>query len=561
MSATVDTDRAITVGFSNAIFASGSDRLTCGRIGDHLGQAQDAARDRYARRDAGAHGLPAGGDADRAVGGPHRGRPVGGAVHEQAVAEGHAPESEGLICHALTVARACDHAVMADLFDNAAADALQASAPLADRVRPAGLDGFVGQAHLIGPGTALRRAIEEDRVPSAIFHGAPGTGKTTLARIIAHATGSEFEELSAVQVGKADVTAVIGRARERLGGHGRRTILFLDEIHRFNKAQQDALLPVVESGLITLIGATTENPYFEINSRAAVAVRAVRVPAAHARRSHPAGRARRRRPARRPGRGHGGRHRRGVGRRRPGGARDAGAGLVDGPLARRAGGAGGGDRGGDEAPGALRPRRRRALRRGLGLHQEHARQRPGRGHLLAGGHDRGRRGPEVHRAAGDLFASEDVGNADPRALEVAIAAARAVEFVGLPEARINLAQAVAYVALAPKSNASIRAIDAALAEVRRSGNLTPPSPIRDGHYPGAKAMGRGNGYVYPHCHGGFEPTQRYLPEELGERASTSRAERLRGAPDGAARRSAAPARRGGRLEGRRQRDPGQARRV
>jgi len=155
---------------------------------------------------------------------------------------------------------------MADLFDAAASDAVRAAAPLADRVRPAALDGFIGQAHLIGPGTALRRAIEEDRVPSSIFYGAPGTGKTTLARIIAHVTGAEFEELSAVQVGKADVTAVIGRARERLGAHGRRTILFLDEIHRFNKAQQDALLPVVESGLITLIGATTENPYFEINS-------------------------------------------------------------------------------------------------------------------------------------------------------------------------------------------------------------------------------------------------------------------------------------------------------
>ena len=155
---------------------------------------------------------------------------------------------------------------MADLFDAAADKAMRAAAPLADRVRPAALDGFIGQAHLIGPGTALRRAIEEDRVPSAIFYGTPGTGKTTLARIIAHATGAEFEELSAVQVGKADVTAVIGRARERLGAHGRRTILFLDEIHRFNKAQQDALLPVVESGLITLIGATTENPYFEINS-------------------------------------------------------------------------------------------------------------------------------------------------------------------------------------------------------------------------------------------------------------------------------------------------------
>ena len=139
---------------------------------------------------------------------------------------------------------------------------------------------FVGQAHVVGPGTPLRRAIEEDRVASTILYGPPGTGKTTLARIVAHATGAAFEELSAVNAGKADVTAVIGRARERLGQHGRRTILFLDEIHRFNKAQQDALLPVVESGLVTLIGATTENPYFEVNPRAALALRAVRVRAA-----------------------------------------------------------------------------------------------------------------------------------------------------------------------------------------------------------------------------------------------------------------------------------------
>ena len=137
--------------------------------------------------------------------------------------------------------------------------------PLPDRLRPDSLDGFVGQAHVVGPGTLLRRAIEEDRVTSTILYGPPGTGKTTLARIVANATGAAFEELSAVNAGKADVTAVIGRARDRLGQHGQRTILFLDEIHRFNKAQQDALLPVVESGLVTLIGATTENPYFEVN--------------------------------------------------------------------------------------------------------------------------------------------------------------------------------------------------------------------------------------------------------------------------------------------------------
>jgi putative ATPase len=406
---------------------------------------------------------------------------------------------------------------MADLFDAAADKAMRAAAPLADRVRPSALDGFVGQAHLVGPGTALRRAISEDRMPSAIFHGAPGTGKTTLARIIAHVTGAEFEELSAVQVGKADVTAVIGRARERLGAHGRRTILFLDEIHRFNKAQQDALLPVVESGLITLIGATTENPYFEINSallsRCALFEFLPHTPADLTLLVER-------------------------------GAADLHAELREGMAAAIAEAAGGDGRaalailelahstarsrrvpvGPDEVAEAAMKRPVRFDRDG-DVHFDVASAfiKSMRGSdpdaaiywlavMIAGGED-----PKFIARRVIVFASEDVGNADPRALEVAVAAARAVEFVGLPEARINLAQAVAYVALAPKSNAAIAAIDDALAEVRRSGNLTPPAAIRDAHYPGARTLGRGAGYVYPHSHGGFEPTQRYLPDELGDR--------------------------------------------
>src|SRR3954454_11615454 len=150
------------------------------------------------------------------------------------------------------------------LFDDAAEERRAAHAPLADRLRPHALDEFAGQPQLVGDGAALRRAIEEDRVSSSFFFGPPGTGKTTLARIIAASTRSVFEELSAVSSGKADVQAVIVRARERLGASGQRTVLFIDEIHRFNKAQQDALLPVVESGLVTLIGATTENPFHSI---------------------------------------------------------------------------------------------------------------------------------------------------------------------------------------------------------------------------------------------------------------------------------------------------------
>ncbi len=403
-----------------------------------------------------------------------------------------------------------------DLFDDAADDATRSAAPLAERVRPPALAGFVGQPHVIGPGTALRRAIDEDRVPSSIFHGPPGTGKTTLARIVANATGAAFEELSAVQVGKADVTAVLGRARERLGAHGRRTILFLDEIHRFNKAQQDALLPAVESGLITLIGATTENPYFEINSALLSRCALFEFTAHEAAATEQL-----------------------VGR----GADDLGADLEPGMAAALAVAAGGDGRaalamlelahatarsrgtaiGPDEVAEAAVKRPVRFDRGDVHFDVASAFIKSMRGSdpdaaiywlavMIAGGED-----PKFIARRMVIFASEDVGNADPRALELAVACARAVEFVGLPEARINLAQGVAYLALAPKSNAAIRAIDDALGEVRRSGNLTPPAAIRDAHYAGARALGRGQGYVYPHAHGGFEPSQRYLPDELGDR--------------------------------------------
>ena len=155
---------------------------------------------------------------------------------------------------------------MSDLFADAAEKLQAEAAPLAQRVRPRTLDELIGQTHVLGPGSALRRAIEEDRAPSLILHGPPGVGKTTIARIVAERTGAAFEELSAVSARVDDVRAVLQRARDRLGGNGQRTILFIDEIHRFNKGQQDSVLHAVEDGLVTLIGATTENPYFEVNS-------------------------------------------------------------------------------------------------------------------------------------------------------------------------------------------------------------------------------------------------------------------------------------------------------
>ena len=276
------------------------------------------------------------------------------------------------------------------------------TAPLAARLRPELLEDFVGQREVVGPGSALARAIAEDRVGSAVFYGPPGSGKTTLARIIAGATGAAFEELSAVSASVADVRAVLARAKERLGAEGRRTILFLDEIHRFNKAQQDALLPAVESGLLTLIGATTENPYFEVNSALLSRTQVYELQPLD--------------------RGGGGGH-------RPARARTSlGAELSDELVelisakaggdgraalnilelawstARIRGGGPGGPscRGRGPAPaGRLRQGRGRALRLHLGVHQVDPRLRPRRGALLPRGHARRRRGSALHRPAPD----------------------------------------------------------------------------------------------------------------------------------------------------------------
>jgi putative ATPase len=405
---------------------------------------------------------------------------------------------------------------MADLFSDAARERVAEIAPLAQRMRPRTLDEFVGQTHVLGEGSALRLAIEQDRMASAIFYGPPGSGKTTLARIIAHLTGAEFEEMSAVSATVAQVREVLARARERLGSTGRRTILFLDEIHRFNKAQQDALLPAVEDGLVTLIGATTENPYFEVNSALLSRTQVYELePLSHEELA--------------------------VVTRR--GADELGVSLspelVD-LIATRSGG---------DARSALNIVElavQTAQAAGEDVSEAHvedaARKRPlfydreGDQHYdFISAFIKSMRGSDpdasVYYLAAMLesgedaryiarrmivLASEDIGNADPRALLVAVAAAHAVEHVGLPEASLNLAQAAIYLARAPKSNASYLALKRASADVRELGTLRPPNPIRDGSYY-SRRLGHGKGYIDPHDDpAGFDVD--YLPEELKGRA-------------------------------------------
>jgi putative ATPase len=411
-----------------------------------------------------------------------------------------------------------------------------AGQPLAARMRPASLGEFVGQEHLLGRGSALRTALEEGRPHSMILYGPPGTGKTTLARLLAVNARAAFEEASAVNAGRAEVRAVLERARHRLGTSGERTIFFLDEIHRFNKAQQDTLLPAVEDGTVVLVGATTENPYFEVNSALLSRCRIYELRSLEDE------------------------HVLALLRRALGGERGIQAApRVDEDAlaflaARSAGDArialsalelaaetvADRNRAHSAEPSASAQRGAVTLRvaedalqrsailydKGGDLHYDliSAWIKSTRGSdpdasllylaaMLEGGED-----PRFIARRMVVLASEDIGNADPRALEVAVSAAHAVEHVGMPECALNLAQAAVYLSLAPKSNASYEAIKRARAWVREHGTPEPPAALRSAAYPGAKKLGRGLDYDYPHSHPEGVAEQELMPAEaIGER--------------------------------------------
>ena len=401
-----------------------------------------------------------------------------------------------------------------DLFSSAAEERLARQAPLAARLRPRTIDDVVGQEHLLGAGRPLRRLVENDALSSVLLWGPPGTGKTTLALAVAGSTAKEFEQLSAVTAGVKDVREVIERARQRLGEFGRGTILFLDEIHRFNKAQQDALLPAVEDGTLTLIGATTENPFFEVNPPLRSRSTLFRLEPLTSEALAVL-----------------------LGRGLEALGTTAATDALELIVARS-----GGD--GRQALTSLEVAAALAHPRPIGLADAEAALstsavRYGRDdhYDVVSAFIKSMRGSDPDAAvywlarmleAGEdarfiarrmtIFASEDIGMADPQALMVAVAAHQALEFVGLPEAQLNLAQAVVHLATAPKSNASAMAIWNARSDVAAGALGEVPAHLRDSHYQGAKVLGHGTGYEYPHAHEAGWVAQQYLPDELSGRS-------------------------------------------
>ena len=410
-----------------------------------------------------------------------------------------------------------------DLFSAAASSSSSRYEPLAQRMRPRNFQEFIGQQEAVGEGRYLRKMIEKDEIPSLILYGPPGTGKTTLAQMIAGITHSEFRKLNAVSAGIADIRKIVDEAAEQRKFYQKRTIVFIDEIHRFNKSQQDVLLPYVEDGRLILIGATTENPYFEVNHALLSRVRIVKLCMltdeqliAILRQA----------------------------------LSDAERGLGQNQL-----------RCSEEALRAIAQLSGGDGRMALNLLEQAAAMLPDKDgeitlellHDIVGeriqSYDKkgdnhydtvsafikSMRGSDpdaaIHYlarmiAAGEdtnfiarriaICAAEDVGNADPQALVVAMAAVQAVQFVGMPEARIPLAEAVTYVASAPKSNAAYMAIDRALADVRSRSCGAVPAHLRDAHYKGAAKLGHGTDYIYPHSYPGHFTPQQYLPRELSD---------------------------------------------
>lgn len=414
-----------------------------------------------------------------------------------------------------------------NIFDYMRNNDMEKEAPLAARMRPRTLEEVAGQEHIIGKDKLLYRAIKADKISSVIFYGPPGTGKTTLARVIANTTSAEFTQINATVAGKKDMEEVVAKAGQLQGMYARRTILFIDEIHRFNKTQQDYLLPFVEDGTLILIGATTENPYFEVNgallSRSIIfelkpipmeAVRELLKKAVY--------------------------------------DRDRGMGAYDAVIDEEALDFLADISGGDarHALNAIELGIMSTARSGdgrihitLDVAQECIQKRAVRYDKSGDNHYdtisafiKSMRGSDPDAAvyylarmlyAGEnvafiarrimICAAEDVGNADPQALAVAVNASLAVERIGMPEAQIILSQAASYVACAPKSNAACMAVFGAMEEVGKSGNLPIPAHLQDAHYKGAARLGYGAGYRYAHDYPNHYVRQQYLPYELDGR--------------------------------------------
>ncbi len=411
-----------------------------------------------------------------------------------------------------------------DIFEYMRQNTMERESPLAARMRPRTLDEVVGQQHIIGKDTLLYRAIKADKLSSIIFYGPPGTGKTTLAKVIANTTSSEFMQINATTSGKKDMEEVVSKAKDTLGMYGKHTILFIDEIHRFNKGQQDYLLPFVEDGTLVLIGATTENPYFEVNG--ALISRSI------------------------------------IFELKPLSPEDIGS-LLDRAVTDT-------ERGMGSYGAVLEPEARDFLTDYSGGDARHAlnaielgiltteRSEDGQIHITLdvakeciqkrslrydktgdnhydtiSAFIKSMRGSDPDAAlyylarmlqAGEevtfiarrimICAAEDVGMADPNALVVATNASLAVERIGMPEAQIILAEAATYVATAPKSNASYMGLEYAKAEVAATGNLAIPTHLQDAHYKGAAKLGHGVGYLYAHNYPNHYVEQQYLPYEL-----------------------------------------------